>query len=899
MKQLYLLILFSLSIPGFTQTIIFTDQNLRVELINAGPFNSTARNANGDFINIDTNNDNQIQVSEAMLVWQLNLNAPNITDMGGIKSFENLRILNMAYSDLVTGDFADMANLEVLNLMNSNGDTNYLNVSGCTALRELICYGSQLTDLDLSNLPALETVKCYQNDLSNINLSGSTNLKSLYIAGNLPLQSIDFTGLVNLETLDLGTCHITSLDVSGLTGLKDFKCYAYELESINLSGLTNLVTADCKWSVASSIDLSGCSSLETFICTESDLQTVNLSGLSSIKRIDCTNSLLESIDVSGLSTLEELGVSQNNLSSINLSGATSLKTMDLYDNSLTVVSLAGLSELVDLILAFNPAIDEIDISGCSKLELFVADFTAISSVDVRHCHNLQHLSLGDMPDLVSVFMKNGSSEQFSTYNVPNLAYICADASEIQYMTFLNIPASCVKNSYCSFTPGGVTYNASGQVAIDTELTGCGSSSAFLSGALLKISDSSDVSYVYANDLGAYNFPLGAGTYMISPLTDNGYFTITPLSASITISEAQPGAIQNFCMAPVGVMPDIEVILLPLVPARPGFDAEYKITYRNKGNTVQNGTVVLNFMDDRIDYVTATPAPMTISGSLLTWGYTALLPFETREIHVTLNINSPMEVPAVSIGDQLDFGAYVYLDATDVFPSDNEFGLKQQVVGSFDPNDKTCLEGNAVTIDHVGAFVHYLIRFENTGTFAAENVVVSDEIDISKFDIESLTPFSASHPYFARITEGNKVEFIFENIDLPFADASNDGYIAFKIKTLPTLGIGDTFSNTASIFFDYNFPVVTNTASTVIQLLGIEESEFFNLVSVHPNPADNVLRIMMPDGIQIARITVFDAVGRNVLVSDKEQIDISVLNSGTYYIKINTPSGECVKRFIKR
>ena len=33
-------------------------------------------------------------------------------------------------------------------------------------------------------------------------------------------------------------------------------------------------------------------------------------------------------------------------------------------------------------------------------------------------------------------------------------------------------------------------------------------------------------------------------------------------------------------------------------------------------------------------------------------------------------------------------------------------------------------------------------------------------------------------------EGNKVEFIFEGIHLPFDDANNDGYVAFKIKTKP-------------------------------------------------------------------------------------------------------------------
>ena len=73
---------------------------------------------------------------------------------------------------------------------------------------------------------------------------------------------------------------------------------------------------------------------------------------------------------------------------------------------------------------------------------------------------------------------------------------------------------------------------------------------------------------------------------------------------------------------------------------------------------------------------------------------------------------------------------------------------------------------------VGKEVHYLIRFENTGTANAENIVVKDMIDTTKFDINSLIPIDGSHPFVTKISNTNKVEFIFENINLPFGDANN-------------------------------------------------------------------------------------------------------------------------------
>ncbi|MBL0101347.1 MAG: hypothetical protein IPP49_16015 [Saprospiraceae bacterium] len=100
---------------------------------------------------------------------------------------------------------------------------------------------------------------------------------------------------------------------------------------------------------------------------------------------------------------------------------------------------------------------------------------------------------------------------------------------------------------------------------------------------------------------------------------------------------------------------------------------------------------------------------------------------------------------------------------------------------------------------IGKYVDYLIRFENTGNYAAENVVVKDIIDTKTFDVSSLQITDASHEVYTRI-EGNKVEFIFENINLPFDDANNDGYIAFKIKTLPTLVLGDSLKKSSRHLF---------------------------------------------------------------------------------------------------
>ena len=203
---------------------------------------------------------------------------------------------------------------------------------------------------------------------------------------------------------------------------------------------------------------------------------------------------------------------------------------------------------------------------------------------------------------------------------------------------------------------------------------------------------------------------------------------------------------------------------------------------------------------------------------------------------------------------------------------------------------------------VGEYVHYVIRFENTGTFAAENVVIADVIDTTKFEISSLVPQSSSHDFFTRIN-GNKVEFIFENINLPFDDENNDGYVAFKIKTKPNLVVGDQFTNTASIYFDYNFPIITNTTSTTVEEpLSNQDFDFETNFTLYPNPAKDVINIKVKNEMEVKSISIYNTLGQILMTTihaENGEINVSNLQSGSYFIKVFTDKGSSTAKFIKQ
>ena len=160
---------------------------------------------------------------------------------------------------------------------------------------------------------------------------------------------------------------------------------------------------------------------------------------------------------------------------------------------------------------------------------------------------------------------------------------------------------------------------------------------------------------------------------------------------------------------------------------------------------------------------------------------------------------------------------------------------------------------------------------------------------------------ASHDCRVRVLNNNQVEFIFENINLPFTAPNKYGYVTFKIKTKSTLVLGDIATNKAEIFFDYNFPIVTNTASTqvvtVLPVDTIHELYPFEL-TIQPNPVSDILTLKTDASIE--KCEIFDNMGRVLQASgvQNQQINVSHLPKGIYFIKVYAAASFAVRKFVK-
>jgi len=285
-----LLLLFALPIIGFGQNVNIPDANFKEYLLG-----NTAINTNGD---------NQIQVSEAsifngfmsLVTYSDTPSGLNITDLTGIEAFVSLTYLNCSYNQLTSLDVSGCTALMGLKCF-SNQLTN-LNASGCTALTYLFCYGNQLTSLNVSSCTALTNLDCHYNQLTSLDVSTCTSLIDLYCSGN-QLTSLDVSSNTALTSLYCSGNPLTSLNVSNCSALTILSCDANQLTSLDVSTCTSLIDLYCSYNQLTSLDVSTCTALYGLSCIANNLTSLDVKNGNNINMVlyAITNPNLSCIEV--------------------------------------------------------------------------------------------------------------------------------------------------------------------------------------------------------------------------------------------------------------------------------------------------------------------------------------------------------------------------------------------------------------------------------------------------------------------------------------------------------------------------------------------------------------------------------------------------------------------------
>lgn len=894
-KLIYLFILMPFWMNA--QIVNIPDSNFKAKLLQADVTNEIAY-GNNSFIKIDSNNNGEIEVSEALQVTKLFVNLSSIIDIEGIQAFTNLTQLNCSENGITFLDLNSLLGLTYLNC--SNNVLTSIDVSQNTNLVELYCDHNQISVLDVQSNVNLQRIDCSVNvNISSLNLSNNSSLTFLDCSGNNLLSVLDLTQNTNLIHLSCTGNQMTMLDLSQNQNLEVLSCFNNQISNLNVSSCLNLKILECYDNELISLDVSQNVMLEELHCSTNQLTSLNVSQNTLLNTLICGANQISTIDLSSNLALVNLDCEINQITTIDTSQNTLLVSFGCGNNLISSLDLTN-NTLLTSIACDNNLISAMDLSTNLLLGTLNCSHNLLTTLDISPLENLTNLYCG-YNNLTSLFLKNGNATTIVQFNEnPNLNYICCNEEDIiaYQLSATAYGYACTVNSYCSFTPGGNYNTITGSTTFDSQNNGCDTNDTFQPNIKIHINDGTNQGATFTNSTANYNFYTQVGSFTISPDIENpSWFTPSPTSVTIPFANNNNNTtIQNFCIAPNGVHPDVEVVIAPITPARPGFDAIYKIVYKNKGNQALSGNIVFNYNDNILDFVTASILPDAQNLGILNWNYQNLLPFENRSFYVTLNVNSPQEIPAVNINDILNFQVAITSLNGDEITEDNSFSYNQTVVGSFDPNDITCIEGEVAPPSEIGDYLHYIINFENTGTAEAENIVVNVDVDESKFDINSMQLLNASHAVDARV-KGNKAEFIFQEIWL---DTGGHGNVLLKIRTKNNLLEGESVTKQANIYFDYNFPIETNMAHTTFEILSSGNFEVDESITVFPNPTTSIINVSSDNHIQLVQL--YDLQGRllqtQIIDAAATKLDMSNKTNGIYFLKITTENGVKVEKISK-
>ncbi len=414
---------------------------------------------------------------------------------------------------------------------------------------------------------------------------------------------------------------------------------------------------------------------------------------------------------------------------------------------------------------------------------------------------------------------------------------------------------------------------------------------------------------YTNSNGDYvinNLPYS--TYSISIINSLGIIPSCTTTLNTVVNSTLPNSINNnFSVAfNSAIFPDMQVSAYSngIVPS---FVSYVKHQLINLNNVPGTGLFKAVLPSAFIANITnGSPNTYTISGDTVIWNFSNIVHSTATEFRINFTVPS-----ATPLGSIFTSCMWAQPTITDLNYTNNNYCYSRTVTGSFDPNDKTVSPvgvGSNGDIAASATDLTYLIRFQNTGNGPAVNIVVKDTLS-PNVDVNTFEMLGSSHNYNIEILPGNILKWKFNNIMLPDSNSNepgSHGYIQYRIKRTNNNTPGTQIKNTAYIYFDFNEPVVTNTAINTIETITNISSQTStdNGWNVYPNPSTGALYIANSTTVkEESQIQVLNSIGQTVfeetISSNYKNIDLSKLNSGVYFVKITSDKNTTVKRVVLR
>jgi PKD repeat protein len=353
----------------------------------------------------------------------------------------------------------DPANIATIKINSTtNPITTISNINYYTALEFLGIQNQSLTSISGIGVTGLKYLFLEDNSsLSSINISDLPNLQFLSFRNN------DLSGTVNLNSrtplilLTVADNDITTLNVTGNTGLTTLYTYI----NPNLTAITGLSTCTSLnvlqvWNC----DLRGTGPTPFDVSTLLNLIILQISGNPNLAALDVTNNAqlrelycqddgISTIDLTNNKELTTLLINGNSLTTLNLTNNTKLKTLYVYQNTSLGLptGFSGLTQL-EIVDTYNCNITvALNFTPFTKLRRVSAGNTALPSVNLNACTELEWIYIRNSPSVTTLNLPTTLSKTTKVY-----ADGCGLTAAAVNDTLVKLDANGKTNP----TPGSVT-----------------------------------------------------------------------------------------------------------------------------------------------------------------------------------------------------------------------------------------------------------------------------------------------------------------------------------------------------------------------------------------------------------------------------------------------------------
>ncbi len=337
--------------------------------------------------------------------------------------------------------------------------------------------------------------------------------------------------------------------------------------------------------------------------------------------------------------------------------------------------------------------------------------------------------------------------------------------------------------------------------------------------------------------------------------------------------------------------------------RPGFPLDAFIGYANVGTVPASGKIGIK-LDPKYNFVSADPLPTAMVGTdSLIWDFDSIPLFSQEQIR----ISGVVDVSTV-LGSPFKLKGHIEPNLSDFKPGNNHFVRIDTVVGSYDPNEKRVEPAKGLTPAEIaaGKELVYTVHFQNTGTYQADRVRITDMLDTA-LNVQTLRLIASSHAITSfRLLPGNLLEVVFDQIALPDSNSNepaSHGFVSFAIQRNKAFNNYYKILNTAAIYFDFNEPIITNTVITPVATPTVSsfepnttDTQFAGLV-ISPNPTAKDFVVDTRGRLSGAgNMELFNAQGKICLLipvtdlSSPINVAITGLTDGAYTVRATGKNG---------